>query len=215
MLLSQAPAARLAAAGRPPPPQPPPLAAPPAAARRRRRAACAPRAAFEGSVERGAASVAAPDWRCSAALKEWASVCSSLAAGQTTVLLRKGGIAEKGFKVQARRFALYPSAFHTAAQLLQPRSQPHAAAPGATPGEDAQLALLAECTAAWQTDDPAVLAALSAFHPWSDGLLETRFQWKPSQPVTVMELRALRLPAPVLLRGAPEHGGCRSWIALY
>ena len=139
-------------------------------------------------------------------------MCASLAAGQTTVLLRKGGIAEKGFKVQARRFALYPSAFHTAAALLQPRAQPFADAPGATPGEDAQLALLAECTAAWQTDDPAVLGALAAFHPWSEGLLETRFQWKPSQPITIMELRALRLPQPVLLRGAPEHGGCRSWI---
>jgi hypothetical protein len=49
--------------------------------------------------------------------------------------------------------------------------------------------------------------------PQTEGLLETRFQWKPSQPITVMELRALRLPAPALLRGSPEHGGCRSWFA--
>jgi hypothetical protein len=32
--------------------------------------------------------------------------------------------------------------------------------------------------------------------------------------VTVLELRARALPAPHALPGAPEHGGCTSWIAL-
>jgi hypothetical protein len=74
--------------------------------------------------------------------------------------------AAAGFKVQSRRFALYPTVFHNALEMLQPRAALHAAAPGATPGEDAQLALLAECTGAWQTDDPGVLAALASAHPW-------------------------------------------------
>jgi len=193
-----------------PAPQLPPALS--GAAHRPRRRALAPRAS-QGSPPPSPL----PDWRCTDVLKEWASVCASIAAGQTTVLLRKGGIAEKtkGFKLQSRRFALYPTAFHGAAELLQPRAASHAAAAGVQPGDDAPLQLLAECTAAWQTDDPAVLAALAAMHPWAEGLLETRFQWKPEQPITVLELRALNLPAPgALLRGAPEHAGCRSWIAL-
>ena len=36
------------------------------------------------------------------------------------VLLRKGGIEEKGFKVEARRFLLFPSFFHADASLLKP-----------------------------------------------------------------------------------------------
>ncbi len=69
-------------------------------------------------------------------------------------------------------------------------------------------------TAAWQTDDARVLAALQAFHPWAEGLLETRFKWRPSQPITILELRAFRLPAVHTLPGAPDHGGCTSWLAL-
>jgi hypothetical protein len=130
------------------------------------------------------------------------------------VLLRKGGIKEKGFKLAARRFALYPSAFHNAEALLQARAARYAATPGATPGEDATLRVVAECTGAWTTDDPRVLAALAEFHPWAEGLLETRFKWRPSMPVTVLELRASALRAPHALPGAPEHGGCTSWFAL-
>ncbi len=117
--------------------------------------------------------------------------------------------------MSSRRFALYPTAFHGAAALLQPRAACFADAAGVTPGADAPLALAAECTGCWETDDPSVVAALSAFHPWTEGLLETRFKWRPSQPVTVLELRVYRLPREGhLLKGAPEHGGCTSWIQL-
>ena len=69
-------------------PQLPPCAALCGAARRTRRTGRAqPRASL---------GAAPPDWSSASVLKEWASVCSSIAAGQTTILLRKGGIAEKG-----------------------------------------------------------------------------------------------------------------------
>jgi len=85
------------------------------------------------------------DLACSHALKEWASVCASLEAGETrcahtrcpqslsvdsghttpSVLLRKGGIAEKGFKLHARRFAFYGTAFHDAAAVRERESALH------------------------------------------------------------------------------------------
>ena len=58
-----------------------------------------------------------------------------------------------------------------------------------------------------------MLRRLAGFHCWGQGLLETRFKWRPADPITVMELRAYSLPAPALLRGDPAHGGCSSWIA--
>lgn len=84
------------------------------------------------------------------------------------MLLRKGGIAEKGFKVTHRRFALYPTVFHNSVALLQPRAVRWAAAPGVAPGDDAPLAVLAEVTGLWQTDDPEALSVLSHFHPWTE-----------------------------------------------
>ena len=36
------------------------------------------------------------------------------------VLLRKGGIEEKGFKIEAKRFLLFPSYFHADTALLRP-----------------------------------------------------------------------------------------------
>ena len=77
------------------------------------------------------------------ALKEWASVCEALGAGEATLLLRKGGIAEKGFSVKASDFALLPTAFHGDAALLQPRCARHAAAAGCVPGDDVPLGLIA------------------------------------------------------------------------
>src|SRR5262245_48796183 len=46
------------------------------------------------------------------ALKEWALVCERLLAGTQAVMLRKGGIDEKGFWVEADEFLLYPTYFH-------------------------------------------------------------------------------------------------------
>ena len=48
------------------------------------------------------------------ALKEWGAVVAALAAGEQTVIFRKGGLRDggKGFKLQADAFALFPTAYH-------------------------------------------------------------------------------------------------------
>ena len=188
---------------------------PPAAAQRRSRgrySARCPRC----HAAAGEASATAEVWS-SHALKEWASVCSSLAAGESTLLLRKGGIAEKGFKLAAPRFALLGTVFHDAdASLKQSAAEAHGGAVGVIPGSDASLELLAEVTGAWVTSDAEGAATLlSACHPWRpERLLSSRLAWQPGQKLTLVELRVYRAPTPYALRGEKEHAGCKSWVAL-
>src|SRR5215467_7786046 len=48
------------------------------------------------------------------AFKEWAIVCDSIARGETSLIFRKGGIAEgrDGFHFKFSRFFLFPTFFH-------------------------------------------------------------------------------------------------------
>ena len=48
------------------------------------------------------------------AFKEWAIVCDSIARGETSLIFRKGGIAEgrDGFQFKHQSFFLFPTYFH-------------------------------------------------------------------------------------------------------
>src|ERR1043166_4953667 len=46
------------------------------------------------------------------ALKEWSNVIDALGRGDQVILIRKGGIADPKFGVEAERFYLYPTFFH-------------------------------------------------------------------------------------------------------
>src|SRR4051794_41807531 len=48
------------------------------------------------------------------ALKEWASVIDALGSGAQIVLIRKGGLADESFGVEAQRFYLFPTNYHDA-----------------------------------------------------------------------------------------------------
>mmetsp|Transcript_34308 Transcript_34308/g.89109 ORF Transcript_34308/g.89109 Transcript_34308/m.89109 type:complete len:216 (+) Transcript_34308:144-791(+) len=138
--------------------------------------------------------------RCSAypALKEWAVACAALGDGGQTVLLRKGGIKDPVFKAQAGSFLLFPTAFHNAGDLVQPTaSAKYAELLHFELGNELELLVAAELTGCWTTQDPMVLQLTSDLHVWNEGLLHTRMKWKPSQPITVMELRCRRRSAPL------------------
>ncbi|MBV9732316.1 MAG: DUF1802 family protein, partial [Verrucomicrobia bacterium] len=57
----------------------------------------------------------------SVAFKEWALVCASMLRGETSLIFRKGGIAEgrEGFRFQHERFFLFPTFFHEQADRLR------------------------------------------------------------------------------------------------
>lgn len=160
-----------------------------------------------------AAAPAASLW----ALKEWAPTCAAIAAGEQTILLRKGGIKEPTFKPAAREFLLFPTSFHTDAQLLKADAARHYAAecafdPKAQP--TLRLGTWAALTGAWTTADPSVLHLLDGLHVWAPGFLENRLRWRATQPITVLELRALRLPQPLELAPRDDLWGCFSWLDL-
>lgn len=142
---------------------------------------------------------------------------SALRAGDQTVLLRKGGVREPTFTPAAPAFLLFPTAFHTDASLLRPEAQAQYAADCAfDPRHEPTLSFscVAEVTGAWATTDPAVLAALAPLHIYGDGFLGARLRWRPTQPITVLELRARALAAPLTVPSQEEFWGCFSWVDL-
>jgi hypothetical protein len=152
------------------------------------------------------------------ALKEWAVCERALAAGQTILLLRKGGIREpaKEFRVDHERFALYPTYEHQRADLLKPAFAPlleRTLAEAPPPGV-VQVSLWLEVADAYELTDPAHLAALAPFHIWSDAYAEERLRWKPRKPLHILLVRASRLATPLTLPYEARYGGCSSWVEL-
>ncbi len=45
-------------------------------------------------------------------------------------------------------------------------------------------------------------------------LQEQRLRWRKTQPITVLELRAVRLPQPLELASREDFWGCFSWLDL-
>lgn len=158
------------------------------------------------------------------ALKEWGAVVDALAEGTQTVIFRKGGLQDgaKGFKLETRRFALFPTVYHPRevdATLATDASKPFvdAKVPDMKNGESVPISVVAEVTGAWVTRDVSVLDALGEHHVWSRDVLRSRLAWKPETPITVLELRAKTLPPPRTHSLPPDlekYGGCKSWIDL-
>jgi len=149
------------------------------------------------------------------ALKEWSVTCAALAAGEQTVLLRKGGIGEKGFKAEAGQFILFPTAYHMKEDLLKPGvAGRYEDAVAYEAGSTVPIAQAAVVTGAWVTADAEVADALADLHVWNEAFLETRLKWKPSTPVTVLELRVFDLPEPINILMREEFKGCFRWVKL-
>lgn len=151
------------------------------------------------------------------ALKEWAIAVDALAAGQTIMLLRKGGIKEEGnrFKVARNRVLLYPTFEHQQPQLLKAdyatRVQPVES--GWHP-ETIPIGNWAEITDIFQVNVAETVAALLPYHIWHEEFASTRLKWKPRQPLYLLLLRTYKLPQICEIQYLPEYGGCKSWIDL-
>ncbi len=152
------------------------------------------------------------------ALKEWAIVCAALEEGRQTILLRKGGILEyrKGFEVKHEKFLLFPTFEHQARESIKPEyadrlEQIQRAKPQDT---TAIVSSFAEVKYVNEISDRALLARLGRYHIWSDQYVNTRMDYNPSKPMSVMILRVFRLAKPLHIDVRPEWAGCKSWIPL-
>jgi hypothetical protein len=83
------------------------------------------------------------------ALKEWASVIDALGSGAQIVLIRKGGLADQSFGVEAQRFYLFPTNYHDA---------------GGSEPTSVRITHWAEVVETWQIRDAAMLPRLEAIN---------------------------------------------------
>jgi len=131
-------------------------------------------------------------------LKEWSSVIDALGRGDHVILIRKGGIADPKFGVEAERFYLYPTFFH------QQQSEP----------DEVTITHWCEVVRSWHVNDPETLYRLESLVVMSREALETRYRFRPDQALHVIGVRTLALRNPQAIHVKPEYVGCRSWVSV-
>ncbi len=151
------------------------------------------------------------------ALKEWAVAINALESGQTIMLLRKGGIHERGghFQVTHQQILLYPTYEHQQAFMLKAEYANHVfpVTSGWHP-ETVPINSWANITDIFPVTEESVVSALLPFHIWNEFFISDRLKWKPSQPLYILLLRTYKLPQSQGILYLPKYGGCRSWIDL-
>ena len=133
------------------------------------------------------------------ALKEWASVIDALGRGDQVVLIRKGGLADPTFGLEADRFYLFPTNYHDAGGL-EPATVP--------------ITHWAEVVRSWRVRDLELLRRLEPQVVMDGATLETRYRFRPDQAINVVGVRAWRLARPVDVVMSEAYGGCRSWVSV-
>ncbi|MGY4709918.1 DUF1802 family protein [Mycolicibacterium sp. CBM1] len=150
------------------------------------------------------------------ALKEWSAAVHALLDGRQTVLLRKGGIAEKRFAVAAQEFLLFPTVAHSHAERVRPehRDLLSAAAPDST-DEHVVIRAAAKVVAAVEVRQEQGLADIEDLHIWTaESVRSDRLDFRPRHRLCVLVVSALPLTEPVQLGREPGYGGCTSWVEL-
>ena len=149
------------------------------------------------------------------ALKEWAVTVEALGRGATTLVVRKGGIREKAFAVPKTRFLLLPGYEHQRPGLIKPEFREIMdSIPDLTDDGPLRFSSFAEVEGAYEISEADELAALNVHHMWTHEYAESRFKWRPKQPLTVLVLRTYVLAETVELPNREGYGGCKSWIEL-
>lgn len=133
------------------------------------------------------------------ALKEWSNVVTGLGRGEQILLVRKGGIADPSFGVEADRFYLYPTYFHQGESEARRR---------------VSITHWCEVVRTWAVTDATQLAHLAPLVVMPEETLTTRFRFRPDQTLYVIAVRAWELARPVEIEFREAYGGCRSWISL-
>jgi hypothetical protein len=151
------------------------------------------------------------------ALKEWAAICAALEAGRQTILLRKGGLIEKGetFAVEHPRFWLYPTYLHQQEQGVAEEHRPFLSrARSERPAAGTvRLSLLAEVAVAWQITTAETALALGDLHAWTPETISSRFEYR-TPGLTLLLLRVYRAGREHTITETAEQVGCRSWVPL-
>jgi hypothetical protein len=133
------------------------------------------------------------------ALKEWSNVVAALGRGEQVVLIRKGGIADPSFGVDAERFYLYPTYFHQGESEARP---------------EVTVTHWCEVVRTWTVPDAEALDRLGAHVVLPQETLLARFRFRPDQALYVIGVRTWELAHPAQVRFHDNYGGCKSWISV-
>ena len=142
--------------------------------------------------------------------KEWSLVCEALGRGEQSIILRKGGIAERreGFSFRHRGFFLFPTFFHE--QMARVRI-PSVNLPGA--GDTIAIRWYAKAERALRIDSLRIAEALAPLHILTPEVVRERFGYK-DEGLHVAFLRIFEISPSWILQNEKRFAGCRSWVDL-
>jgi hypothetical protein len=149
--------------------------------------------------------------RSSIAFKEWALVCASMLRGESSLIFRKGGIAEgrDGFRFRHERFFLFPTFFHEQPDRLR------IDAPMIEPEPDVvNFSAYVHVEFTRWIEDLSVLQPLSNLHILKPEVLEQRFASDDPKGFHLAMIRVFRVAPVWSLPVQKSFGGCRSWVEL-
>src|SRR5437660_647206 len=146
------------------------------------------------------------------AFKEWAVICRALAEGRQALILRKGGIAEKGgdFAVEQTRFWLFPTYLHQKPESLKPEALPllQAAEADRPPAGRVRLSHFAEVAGVYHVHDLVGALRIDSLHLWSREAVQARFEYR--QPgLFVLPVRVWSIPEPLEVAETAYYAGCK------
>lgn len=150
------------------------------------------------------------------ALKEWSAAVHALLDGRQAVLLRKGGIHEKRFAVEADDFLLFPTVAHSHAERVRPQHRDllDAAAPDSVE-DHIVIRAAAKVVAAVAVSHADGLADIEDLHIWTaESVQADRLDFRPRHELTVLVVQAFPLTEPIRLAREPQYRGCTSWVQL-
>ncbi len=152
------------------------------------------------------------------ALKEWAVVVSAMKQGSHQILLRKGGLADKGqeFSMEHNRFLLFPTYEHQQADMIADEHQKLFRETLNQKPSPEQLIIdsWAEFKESFVVKNLQDLLSISDRHIWSQKYLRMRLDYKPEKPLYVIRLKVNALNTVCTLVNLKRYGGCRSWVQL-
>jgi hypothetical protein len=150
------------------------------------------------------------------ALAEWHVVVEAVARGDQVLTLRKGGIGDKSFAAAGSAFWLYPGWEHQEAAEVTRQWHGELARSNRERPTDGTIPIRCRCTveAAWELTDADQLTALDGWHLWTRAYAESRLEWQPTKPLTVLLLRAAALIEPFPLQPDAAYDGGESCFEL-
>ncbi|MGH2783875.1 MAG: DUF1802 family protein [Actinomycetota bacterium] len=148
------------------------------------------------------------------ALKEWALVCKLLLEGRQSIMLRKGGIDEKGFWVEADEFFLFPTYFHQMAEKVRPEYAQETADLLAAPPPEGLLRMsgVARVVEHIEVRRPEGMDSLRDLHPYDEEQVAMRLEFRPKKPLVILAVEVRPALATVETPMLESYGGCVSWV---